>query len=104
MLSPILKQIQIQEKNTAEGFFQDPSSQKDVALCETVNMHPNRYLIKVTNANDEWLLAWILQGLLQEWGSSQAQNAEDCKSVAVQMCRICKAVRTFVEKQHSGKG
>lgn len=53
MLSPILKQIQTQEKKTAEGVFQDPASQQNVALCEPVNTHPNRYLIKVMNANDE---------------------------------------------------
>lgn len=53
MLSPILKQIQTQEQNTAEGLFQDPASQQNIALCEAVSMHPNRYLIKVMNANDE---------------------------------------------------
>lgn len=104
MLSPILKQIRTQGKNTADGLLQTAASQQNVALCESMNMQPNSYLIKVMNANDEWLLAWILQGLLQECGSSQARNPVDCKSVAVQMCRICKTVRTFVEKQRLGKG
>lgn len=53
MLSPILKQIQTLKNPIAEGLFQDPASQQNVALCESVNMHPNRCLIKVMNANDE---------------------------------------------------
>lgn len=53
MLSPILKQIRTQGKNTADGLLQTAASQQNVALCESMNMQPNRYLIKVMNANDE---------------------------------------------------
>lgn len=58
--------------------YQDSALHQNVAPCESENVHLNRYLIKVMNANDEWLLAWILQGLVQECSSSQAQSPVDC--------------------------